>query len=299
MNVAINFGILASKRAIFDVPVCDLDWDSALAFASDLANLPVGQTIIAFLNAHNANLMLKFADYHELLQSQLVFPDGFGLDIASTLLHGEPFPANLNGTDFIPALMTYMTKSKRIGLIGATPAVLDAAAKEFRRRCPWHEFVAISDGYLDHEKSLAVVGEIEAQNLDVLIVCMGTPRQERWVAQYIRPGHARLVMTGGALFDFVSGMVPRASPTLRRLRLEWAFRFWNEPRRLAGRYLIGIPQFFFNLVQFRLKRRALPAYLKHGPAANGPADARPANRRSLPSITPGAPRVRTDAQRTL
>lgn len=261
MNVAVKFGLLASRRAILDVPVCDLDWDSALAFADGLANLSAGQTIIAFLNAHNANLMMKFEDYHELLQDQLVLPDGFGLDIASLLLHGETFPANLNGTDFIPALMTYMDRRKRIGMIGAAPAVLEAARREFQRRCPWHEFIAVSDGYLDHEKSLAVARDLDGLDLDVLVVCMGTPRQERWVAQYLRPNHARLVMTGGALFDFVSGTVPRASLTIRRMRLEWAYRFWNEPRRLAGRYLVGIPQFFLNLMMFRIKKRRLPAYL--------------------------------------
>lgn len=276
MNVAVNFGVLASKRTILDVPVCDLDWECALAFTNDLANLPSGQTIVAFLNAHNANLMMKFEDYHELLQSQLVFPDGFGVDIASTLLHGEAFPANLNGTDFIPALLTYMKEGKRIGLIGAKPEVLEGARAEFQRRCPWHRFIAVSDGYLDHEKSLAVTAELDVLNLDVLIVCMGTPRQERWVAHYIRPNHARLVMTGGALFDFVSGTVPRASLTLRRLRLEWAFRFWNEPRRLSGRYLVGIPEFFFNLLRFRLKKRALPAYLLRGAVANT-QEARPAD----------------------
>ncbi|MCX8996136.1 WecB/TagA/CpsF family glycosyltransferase [Rhizobiaceae bacterium BDR2-2] len=262
MNIAVNFGILASKRAVLDVPVCDLDWDSALAFTNQLANVPTGQTVIAFLNAHNANLMMKFEDYHELLQNQLVFPDGFGLDIASALLHGEPFPANLNGTDFIPALMTYMSAGKRIGLVGATPEVLEDAAGAFRRRCPWHTFIPVSDGYLDHEKSLKVIEKIETLGLDVLVVCMGTPRQERWVARYIRPEHARLVMTGGALFDFVSGRVPRASHLLRSLRLEWAYRFWNEPRRLAGRYLVGIPIFFFHLLRFRFGKRALPSYMR-------------------------------------
>lgn len=281
MNVAVKFGLLASRRAILDVPVCDLDWDSALAFANGLANLPSGQTIIAFLNAHNANLMMKFEDYHELLQDQLVLPDGFGLDIASLLLHGEAFPANLNGTDFIPALMTYMDRRKRIGMIGASPAVLESARKEFQRRCPWHEFIAVSDGYLDHEKSLAVARELDDLHLDVLVVCMGTPRQERWVAQYLRPNHARLVLTGGALFDFVSGTVPRASLTIRRMRLEWAFRFWNEPRRLARRYLVGIPQFFLNLMLFRLRRRRLPAYL-----ANGKLPARETEASSLHLVAP-------------
>lgn len=292
MNVAVNFGILASKRTILDVPVCDLDWESALAFTNDLANLPAGQTIIAFLNAHNANLMLKLEDYHELLQSQLVFPDGFGVDIASTLLHGEAFPANLNGTDFIPALLTYMTVSKRIGLIGAKPDVLEQTRRECQRRCPWHTFIGVSDGYLDHEKSLAVVSELERLNLDVIIVCMGTPRQERWVAKYIRPEHARLVMTGGALFDFISGTVPRASVTLRRLRLEWAYRFWNEPGRLAGRYLIGIPHFFFNLLRFRLMKRSLPAYLNRRSTVKGPMELRAKEESRLHPASSTTPTVR-------
>lgn len=271
MNIVANFGVLASKRAILDVPVCDLDWDSALAFISELADLPFGQTSIAFLNAHNANLMMQNADYHELLQHHLVFPDGFGLDIASFLQHGEAFPANLNGTDFIPALLTYMARPKRIGLVGASPDVLQRATAEFSRRTPWHRFFPVSDGYLDHERSLAVVKDIEALDLDVLIVCMGTPRQERWVARYVKPEHARLVMTGGALFDFVSGTVPRAPLVMRQLRLEWAYRLWNEPRRLAGRYLFGIPQFFLNLARFRLKKRRPPAYTGRPDA---PADAR-------------------------
>lgn len=255
MNVVAHFGILASKRSIFDVPVCDLDWNSALAFIADIADVPVGQTSIAFLNAHNANLMMKHGDYHALLQNQLVFPDGVGLDIASTLLHGEPFPANLNGTDFIPALMTFMTRPKRIGLVGAADNVLQAAVVEFQARTPWHRFFAISDGYLDDAKSQSVVQKIEELDLDVLIVCMGTPLQERWVARHIRPEHARLVMTGGALFDFMSGGIPRAPELVRRLRLEWAFRFSHEPRRLGGRYIKGIPQFFLHLLRFGIQKR--------------------------------------------
>lgn len=254
MTIVANFALLASRRTIFDLPVCDLDWESALSFTDELAALPVGQTVVSFVNAHNANLMVKQADYQNVLQKQFVLPDGIGMDIASWFLHGERFPANLNGTDFVPALMTYMTRPKRIGLIGATTPVVEKAAERFAQQCPWHRFVAISDGYLDHERSLDVVKRIEDLQLDVLLVCMGTPRQEKWVAEYIKPEHARVVLTGGALFDFVSGSVPRAPLLVRKLRLEWVFRLWQEPQRLARRYLLGIPEFFVILMRFWMAR---------------------------------------------
>lgn len=254
MTIVANFALLASRRTIFDLPVCDLDWESALSFTDELAALPVGQTVVSFVNAHNANLMVKQADYQNVLQKQFVLPDGIGMDIASWFLHGERFPANLNGTDFVPALMTYMTRPKRIGLIGATTPVVEKAAERFAQQCPWHRFVAISDGYLDHERSLDVVRRIEDLQLDVLLVCMGTPRQEKWVAEYIKPEHARVVLTGGALFDFVSGSVPRAPLLVRKLRLEWVFRLWQEPQRLARRYLFGIPEFFVILMRFWMAR---------------------------------------------
>src|SRR5262249_25813018 len=153
----------------------------------------------------------------------LVLPDGIGLDIASRVAHGMSFPANLNGTDFVPALLTYMDRPMRVGLIGGTRAVVERAAENFRWHAPWHEFVVISDGYMDEAQRAAVAEEALGLGLDVLIVGMGTPLQEKWVAAHIRPEHARMVLTVGALFDFVSAKVPRASALVRTLRLEWAF----------------------------------------------------------------------------
>ncbi|NKF30884.1 glycosyltransferase, partial [Pseudomonas sp. BGM005] len=53
MNLIANFAVLASRRTIFDLPVCDLGWDDALVFINELASIPVGQTVVCFVNAHN------------------------------------------------------------------------------------------------------------------------------------------------------------------------------------------------------------------------------------------------------
>jgi exopolysaccharide biosynthesis WecB/TagA/CpsF family protein len=255
MNLIANFAVLASRRAIFDLPVCDLGWDDALVFINELLSMPVGQTSISFVNAHNMLLALHDEEYREILSQNLVLPDGIGLNIASQIAHGSPFPANLNGTDFVPALLTFMEQPRRIGLIGGTRDVVEGAATNFRRHAPWHEFIVVSDGFFDKDDPSAVIDELSRQKLDIVIVGMGTPLQEKWAHQHIRDDHARLVMTVGALFDFVSGSVPRAPRLVRSMRLEWAYRLAQEPSRLWRRYAVGIPAFLYNVARYRFSRR--------------------------------------------
>lgn len=255
MNLIANFAVLASRRTIFDVPVCDLGWDDALVFINELASLPVGQTVIAFANAHNMLMTLRDGEYRNILLQNLVLPDGVGLNIASKIAHGAPFPANLNGTDFVPALLTFMENRRRVGLIGGRREVVEKAAAKFRQHAPWHEFIVISDGYFDKDDPRELIDELNRQKCDILIIGMGTPLQEKWTHRHVRADHARLVLTVGALFDFVSGTVPRAPQTVRAMRLEWAYRLLQEPGRLWRRYVLGIPVFLLCVMQYRFSRR--------------------------------------------
>ncbi|WEZ84384.1 WecB/TagA/CpsF family glycosyltransferase [Rhizobium sp. 32-5/1] len=225
-----------------------------MAFTDELASMPIGQTVISFLNANNANLMMTDPEYRAILGRHVVLPDGHGVDLASRLFHGRMFPANLNGTDFVPALMTYMTKPKRIALIGASPSVLAKAVENFRKHAPWHEFIPIVDGYFDMAESDEIMARVRAARPDILLVAMGSPKQEKWIDRYVGPGHARLVMSVGALFDFM-GEVPRASATVRRLRLEWLHRLVHEPGRLWRRYIIGNPLFVYYILRHKLLGR--------------------------------------------
>lgn len=252
MNVVSNMAVLSSRRLIFGLPVCDLNWPEAFAFVSALADVPIGQTVVSFLNAHNANLMLADPNYREVLSRHLVLPDGIGVDIASLAMHGRMFPANLNGTDFVPALLTYMTTPKKVGLVGARPDVLERARASFADHAPWHEFVAIHDGFFDDTESEAVAAEIARHKVDILLVAMGTPKQEMWIDRHIRPEHARLVFGVGALFDFMAGEVSRASEAVRGLRAEWLHRFRLEPRRLWRRYFVGGPVFVTRVLGYLL-----------------------------------------------
>ncbi len=251
MNIVPDFGHRHARRSILGFPVHDLCWPHALALASDLASRPAGQSRIAFLNANNANIMLEDANYRDILEDNVVLPDGVGIDIASYVLNGSKFKANLNGTDFVPALLTYIDRKKRVGLIGGTPEVLAGAVMNFKRHAPWHDFIAVSDGYFDKTDSAPVLEKLADLKIDILLVGMGTPLQEKWVHQNIREEHARLVLTVGALFDFVSEIVPRAPQWVRKARLEWIYRIVCEPSRLWRRYIIGGPVFLGRMLAYR------------------------------------------------
>ena len=252
MNLFSGNTISASQRDILGIPVCDLGWADAFAFAEQVACMPFGQTVIAFLNANNANLMITDPDYRAVLERQVVLPDGHGVDIASLIFHGRKFPANLNGTDFVPALMTYIEKPMRVAMIGTKRSTLLRAARNFRDHAPWHEFIPISDGFFDRNDSDRIMAKVRDVEPDILLVAMGSPMQEKWIDRHVGPGHARLVISVGALFDFLAGDVPRAPERIRRYRLEWLFRLVQEPSRLWRRYLVGNPKFLYHVLRYKL-----------------------------------------------
>lgn len=247
MNLPHQSPAFSSRRLILDMPVCDFGWEDAFAFAENLSSISFGHTVIAFMNANNANLMMKDKDFRAALHRQVIFPDGYGVDIASWLSYGSMFPANLNGTDFVPALMTYMREPKRVAMIGARQDVLLRAARQFRELAPWHEFIPVSDGYFDREKSDEVLAQVREHQADILLVAMGSPAQEKWIDRHVGPGHARLVLSVGALFDFMAGEQRRAPLWVRRMRMEWFYRLLQEPGRLWRRYILGNPVFLYHV----------------------------------------------------
>ena len=205
-------------------------------------------TKVSFLNAHNANIAFSDPVFAEALDDFLILPDGVGVDMAAKLLYGAPFPDNLNGTDFIPAFLQASSRPLTVGLLGATRVNAEAASSKLSALAMQHKFVVIHDGYFSAAEEPAIVDGIAKLRPDVLLVAMGVPRQELWIARHIDQRHCTLPIAVGALLDFLSGTVPRAPLWMRRLRLEWLFRLWIEPGRLWRRYVVGNPLFLWRVV---------------------------------------------------
>lgn len=246
-----------ARRDILGVPVVATGWTEALDYVADhvarRAFLRLG-----WLNANNANVMFDRPDYRAALDEFVILPDGVGVDIASLVMHGRSFPANLNGTDLTPAILEHIKAPMRVALMGSRLPVAEQTAESFRGIAPQHDYRVIVDGFFKAGDQQAVLDRIADYGPDILLVAMGVPRQELFIAGSITPAHCTVAIAVGALFDLHTGVVPRASPLMRRLRLEWLSRLVAEPRRLWRRYVIGNPLFLARVFAARLGWRPKP-----------------------------------------
>jgi exopolysaccharide biosynthesis WecB/TagA/CpsF family protein len=235
-------------RDILGIPVAVMTMPQALDFLEQRIS-ERRHTPVAFLNANNANIALALPEMKRALGHFLTLSDGVGVDLASRTLHGAIFPANLNGTDLVPGLLKQVKRPLRVGLLGARREVVEQALKGFSQLCPHHQFTLYADGFFKPHEEDGILSRLAADRPDVLLVAMGVPRQELWIERRITGEHCTVPMAVGALFDLLTGAVPRAPQWMLKVRIEWVYRLWREPKRLWRRYLIGNPKFMFAVVK--------------------------------------------------
>jgi N-acetylglucosaminyldiphosphoundecaprenol N-acetyl-beta-D-mannosaminyltransferase len=129
-------------------------------------------------------------------------------------------------------------------------------------RHPGLDISGIHHGHFDHtpgsRENEAVVRRVNAARPDILIVGLGMPLQERWLMENRHTIDAGVALTGGAVFDYVSGGLRRGPRLLTDNGFEWLARLLIEPRRLWRRYLIGNPLFLLRVLGQRLGKEPSP-----------------------------------------
>jgi N-acetylglucosaminyldiphosphoundecaprenol N-acetyl-beta-D-mannosaminyltransferase len=140
--------------------------------------------------------------------------------------------------------------------LGARPGVAKKAAETLKAKYPGLRIVGYSDGYFDKTPgSIAnetVLRDINRCKPNILILGFGMPVQEKWLMENWDRVDANIALTGGAVFDYVSGELRRAPQWMTTHNLEWLGRLIIEPKRLWKRYLIGNPLFLWRIVKQRL-----------------------------------------------
>jgi N-acetylglucosaminyldiphosphoundecaprenol N-acetyl-beta-D-mannosaminyltransferase len=91
--------------------------------------------------------------------------------------------------------------------------------------------------------------KVQATRPDIFWVGLSTPKQEKFMAEYMPKLDTTLMVGVGAAFDFLSGRVKQAPRWMQRSGLEWVYRLCSEPRRLAGRYFKNNPLFVVKIAQ--------------------------------------------------
>ena len=205
--------------------------------------------VIFFANAHVVNVAQRDPEFHAVLRSgDLVLPDGMGLRIAGRILR-TPIKANLNGTDLMPKVLHYAAaRGFKVFLLGSRPGVADSSTERLKATIPGLSIVGCHHGYFGADEEPHIISRINEADPDILLVAMGVPLQEKWIDRLANELEARLIFGVGALFDFLSGGIPRAPLFLRMIGMEWVYRLWQEPRRMWRRYTVGNPVFLYRTI---------------------------------------------------
>lgn len=208
------------------------------------------RNIVQFVNAHCINMMTQDAAYKDVLEAaDILLPDGSGLRLAGHI-SGSGAISNLNGTDLFPDICEAAAQAgQSIYLLGGKPGIASAAAKNMRKKYRGLEFAGTQNGYFDRENDAEIINQINQSGAKILMVGMGVPVQEKWIAKYRDQLNVPVIMGVGGLFDYYSGSIPRAPALVRKLGCEWIWRFAMEPRRLAGRYIWGNSMFIARSLQ--------------------------------------------------
>ena len=175
--------------------------------------------------------------------ADMVLPDGVGVIYASRIL-GTPIKNRLPGIDFASALMARMSEcGKKVFLLGAKSGVAELAAERLTERYPGLEICGVNDGYFAQEDNELVLEKINALSPDLILVCLGAPRQEIWMKNNAELLNAGLMIGLGGAMDVYAGVVERAPRKWRKLGLEWLYRLIKEPRRIKR--MIKLPGILF------------------------------------------------------
>ena len=238
MHQVVEQGIV-SRRAISGVEVCSGSPDSWVAEID--AAVPLRRTCLGYVNTYTAYLLARDESYRAACRGFTLLNDGVGLDIVSLIKYGHRFGANLNGTDFTPYYLKSTRHRYRIYLLGGRPGVAERAAAALKLIAPQHDYVGARHGYYPAADNAEVVADIKASGATLVLVALGNPQQEMWIADNIDRVGASLAIGVGALFDFLADAVPRAPMWVRRVRMEWLYRMALEPKRLWKRYMVFTP----------------------------------------------------------
>jgi N-acetylglucosaminyldiphosphoundecaprenol N-acetyl-beta-D-mannosaminyltransferase len=208
-----------------------------------------GSSYICCTNTHliceaQSNPSLRRA----LNRAGLVTPDGMPL-VWLSRLRGHPEVERVYGPDL---LLAACERSLQTGwrhyFYGAEPGVAEMLANRLCERYPGLVVAGFSTPpfrVLSAEEDAAEVELINAAQPDILWVGLGAPKQELWMASHLGRITASVMVGVGAAFDFHAGIKKQAPRWMQRSGLEWLFRLFSEPKRLAKRYLVNNPLFLW------------------------------------------------------
>ncbi len=251
-----------ASRQVVDILGVDVDTDTLDDLHAAIRDAITQKRRVTFLNVnvHALNLACDRPSFRAILnRADKVFCDGKGVQYAARYL-GHVLPARITYADWIWQLAEFAVNHNfSFYFLGGREGVAAEAAHCLRARWPTLRIRDCHHGYfdkaVDSQANQEVVAAINQADPDILIVAFGMPLQEEWLHANRTALTTRVALTGGAVFDYVSGNLRRGPAWMTQHGWEWLARLLIEPGRLWRRYLLGNPLFVARILRQRWANR--------------------------------------------
>jgi len=251
-----------SPVVILDVPFDRM----TLASAVDHIESMVAGGGTHYVVTPNVDFLVKAQRDDELLRilvdADLVLCDGAPIVWASRWL-GDALPCRVAGSDLMPRLLQRAAdRGWRVFLLGGGAGVASEAA---RRIAAAHPSLPDVEHYSPPYRSLnemndaEIISRLRAAKPDVVLVCFGCPKQEKWISRNREALGVPVMIGAGGIVDFLAGRMDRAPVWMRRSGGEWIFRLLQEPKRLFRRYADDLIHFLPGIIRQRFHLWTSPA----------------------------------------
>ncbi len=193
----------------------------------------------------NAEMIMRATQDEELRdilnRAAIVTADGAGTVWAARHL-GYEMPERVAGYDLAQQLMkNSVRQGQRIYFFGSAPGVAEKAKAKAEQLYPGIQIVGTRDGYFTEADEPAIIEDIKAKRPHLLLVALGVPKQEKWLAKHQAELGVPVAIGVGGTLDVMAGVMKRAPLWMQKAKLEWLFRGMLQPKR-AGR-LLALPKF--------------------------------------------------------
>jgi N-acetylglucosaminyldiphosphoundecaprenol N-acetyl-beta-D-mannosaminyltransferase len=205
--------------------------------------------VVSTINPHSTMVACENPKLAQALhEADILLPDGIGVVLAGRIL-GLPLTERVTGYDFFSAFSEAAQAKGGISyyFIGSSEAVLQKIVARMAADYPAIRVAGtLSPPFkpeFSEEDNAAMCEKINAAKPDVLWVGMTAPKQEIWILQNRHRLNICFASAIGAVFDFYAGTKARAPEWIQKSGCEWLYRFYLEPRRMWGRYVVNNPRF--------------------------------------------------------
>lgn len=239
------------RTDILGVGFDDLTLRQAVARAGEMLQ-DGGKSYVVTPNPEIVWMCRKRGDLRDAVNSAgLVLPDGIGIIMAARILGAPLRGGRVTGIDFASNLFRFMAeRGGSVFFLGSKPGVAEEAGGRIASEYPGLIIAGARDGYFTDDEP--VIDQINAASPDLLLVCLGFPKQELWMAENLGRLNVRLCAGLGGSIDVFAGVVKRAPAFFRKLGLEWLYRLILQPWRIKR--MIKLPLFTLLAMWTRIRR---------------------------------------------